>query len=379
MPKIIIGVGIANYPVHSAGNTWAFLNWALGFRAVGWEVWLVENLKAEKLKDRGGKLVPFEQSANREYWHNTMREFGFAGHQTLLVNGESADREKLLDFAAGCDLFLNLSGLFRDQEVLRRVKKRVYADLDPAFTQIWQEIYNVDMGLANHDVFFTVGPLLNSPQCRAPKLNREWLPTQWPVNLEYWPFQPAANSEYFTTVTHWYAYGSVEYQGEWYDNKAIEFERLIDLPAHTRAKLEIAGDLLPEHKEYQQYTGQGWHLSIAADISGSWLAYRDYLANSKGEFSPAKNGYVRSRCGWFSDRSSCYLALGTPVILQETGWSKVLPAGDGLLAFSDLDSAALALEIVLSDEVKHRRAARRIAEEYFDAKKVVNRMLDKIG
>ncbi|MDR0534342.1 MAG: hypothetical protein LBH01_10360 [Verrucomicrobiales bacterium] len=378
MPKIIIGVGIANYPVHSAGNTWAFLNWALGFRACGWDVWIVENLKAEKLKDANGNPASFAQSANLAHWRKMTNEFGFADRQTLLVDGQSPDRDKLLDFAANADLFLNLSGLFRDQEILGRVKCRIYADLDPAFTQIWQEIYNVDMGLDNHDVFFTVGPLINSPQCRAPKLNREWLPTQWPVNLEYWPFQGASKSPYFTTVTHWYAYGSVEYQGEWYDNKAIEFERLIDLPQHTSAKLEIAGDLPTEHEDYKRYSDKGWHLSMAAEISESWQSYRQFVANSKGEFSPAKNGYIRSRCGWFSDRSSCYLALGCPVVLQETGWSQILPAGEGLLAFSDVDSAALALEIILTDEAKHRRAARKIAEEYLDAKKVVQRMLDKI-
>ena len=378
MPKVIIGVGIANYPLHSAGNTWAFLNWALGFRALGWDVWLVENLAAEKLKDANGRPVPFEQSANREHWRRTMAEFGFAERQTLLVDGEAANKNDLLDFAAGADLLLNISGLFREQEILSRVKRRVYLDLDPVFTQIWQEVYHVDMGLAGHEVFFSVGSLLASEKCRAPKLGIDWLPTFSPVDLSYWTWQEAANGDAFSTVTHWYAYGSVEWQGEWYDNKAIEFERIIDLPAHTDAKLEIAGDLLPEHKEYQQYTAKGWHLPVAADFGDDWRTYRDYLANGKGEFSPAKNGYVRSHCGWFSDRSACYLALGRPVILQETGWSEVLPAGDGLLAFTDIVSAALALEIVLSDEPKHRRAARRIAEEYFDAKKVVSRMIEKI-
>jgi hypothetical protein len=378
MPKIVIGVGIANYPVHSAGNTWAFLNWALAFRAGGWDVWLVENLAAEKLRDAAGQPAALAQSANLAHWQRTMREFGFAECQTLLVDGQSPDREKLLDFAAGSDLLLNLSGLLRDREILRRPRRRIYADLDPAFTQIWQEVYHVDMGLAGHDVFFTVGLQLPSPRCRAPRLGIEWRPTLWPVNLEYWPFHPVADGDAFATVTHWYAYGSVEYQGEWYDNKAVEFERLIDLPARTRARLEIAGDLPPEHEDYRRYTDQGWRLSAAATVSGAWRTYRDFLASSKGEFSPAKHGYVRSRCGWFGDRSPCCLALGCPVIVQETGWSEVLPAGEGLLPFTDIASAARALDAVLADEARHRRAARRIAEEFFDAKKVVARLLDRL-
>lgn len=93
----------------------------------------------------------------------------------------------------------------------------------------------------------------------------------------------------------------------------------------------------------------------------------------------AKNGYVRSQCGWFSDRSVCYLALGRPVILQETGWTDFYPHDEGLLAFHNEESALAALETVARDPERHARAARKIAEKYCSAPIVVNQFLETIG
>ena len=62
-----------------------------------------------------------------------------------------------------------------------------------------------------------------------------------------------------------------------------------------------------------------------------------------------------------------YLALGRPVILQETGWTDFYPTGEGLLAFHDEASAAAALETVGRDPARHARAARDIAEKYLSA------------
>ncbi|MDD5261752.1 MAG: hypothetical protein PHD76_07870 [Methylacidiphilales bacterium] len=377
-PRIVIGVGIAGYPVSAAGTTWCFFQWVLGFRSAGWDVWMVEDIPGDKCVGWDGAPAAFEQSANRAHWERIVREFGLEGRATLLVDGKSEEKKSLLDFASGADLFLNISGHFKNKAVLRAPKRRIYLDLDPAFTQIWAAVYGVDMNFGGHELFFTVGGLLNRPDCRAPKLDREWFVTLPPVNLEPWSPGNIAPGDAFTTMTHWYGYPPAEYQGQWYGNKSEEFEKITDLPRQTRAQLEIATDLSPGQDEYEAFTRAGWRLVKAAPLNEPWQRYRDYLAGSKGEFCVAKNGYVRSRCGWFSDRSVCYLSLGRPVILQDTGWTEMLPAGEGLLPFQDMASAARALETVLSDEERHRRAARKIAEEYLDARKVVERMVGRI-
>src|SRR5690606_21407468 len=125
-----------------------------------------------------------------------------------------------------------------------------------------------------------------------------------PVDLGYWDMQeaPPAGAS-FTTMTHWYGYPPVEYRGEWYGNKSEEFEKLLDLPSGTGARLEIATDLAEGQEEHRRFTRAGWKLVEAAPLNSPWQRYRDYLAGSAGEFCVAKNGYVRSCCGWFSDRS----------------------------------------------------------------------------
>lgn len=378
--KIIIGVGIANYPVAAAGNTWAFLQWALGFRAAGWDVWLVEEIEKAKCIDNNYKPAALDQSANLAHWRQTLGEFGFLEQSTLLIDHEATNRNALLAFAREADLFFNISGHFKDREILDAVKHRIYVDLDPAFTQIWSEAYKSNMNFTGHDSFVSVGMRFGAADCLAPTLGFRWIPTLPPVDLNYWTNpDPLTPGQRWTTVTHWHGYPAIEYNGQWYGNKSEEFTRLLTLPSHTKEPLEIATDLTADLEEHQQFTAAGWALTVAKPLNTPWQKYRDYLATSRGEFCVAKNGYVRSKCGWFSDRSVCYLALGRPVILQETGWSEFLPAGEGLLAFSDLDSAAAALNTVGPDHARHARAARKIAEDYCSAPLVVNRLLEKLG
>jgi hypothetical protein len=176
----------------------------------------------------------------------------------------------------------------------------------------------------------------------------------------------------WTTFTHWYGYPAVEYAGEWYGNKSEEFEKLLDLPSRTKERLEIASDLNEDDPVRDRFASKGWSMVDARPLNVPWQRYREYAAASRGEFCVAKNGYVRSRCGWFSDRSVMYLALGRPVILQETGWSDFYPAGEGLFSFHDAAGAQAALATVGRDPKRHGLAARALAEKYFAAPKVVN-------
>jgi hypothetical protein len=381
MPRrAVIGVGIASYPLHAAGNTWAFLQWVLAFRDAGWEVWMVEAMGSAKCVDVAKKPCAPEVSANLAHWNSVVDEFGLRDHATLLIDGEAANKKELLAFARDAEFLFNISGHFGEAEVLAAVPRRVYVDIDPAFTQIWAEVYHADMRLDVHDIFMSIGRRLGGKDCRAPLAGRRWLPIGVPVSLEHFTLPNLAEpGETWTTFTHWYAYPPVEYEGEWYGNKSEEFEKLVELPRRTTARLEIATDLLAGDATAEPFLAGGWNLVDARPLNTPWTRYRDYAARSRGEFCVAKNGYVRSRCGWFSDRSVMYLALGRPVILQETGWSDYYPTGEGLFAFRDEAGAIAALEEVGRDPVRHARAARAIAEKYCAGPVVVNQFLETIG
>jgi hypothetical protein len=107
--------------------------------------------------------------------------------------------------------------------------------------------------------------------------------------------------------------------------------------------------------------------------------YRDYLQCSRGELSVAKNLYVATRSGWFSCRSACYLAAGRPVVVQDTGFSQVLPTGEGLFAFADGQEAGSAIDVVESNYSFHSGAAREFAAEFLDARRVLGSVLERIG
>jgi hypothetical protein len=384
MPRrVIIGVGIASYPLHAAGNIWVYLQWVLGFRQAGWDVWMVEDVLPAKCIDANGQKCEPALSANLAHWNSVVNEFGLKDRATLFFDGQtptSSELPGLLRFARDAEFLFNICGHFQQRDVCGAVPERIYADLDPTFTQIWAEVYHSDMHFDGHDQFVSIGRNLGKKECLAPLAGRTWLPIGVPVVLDHFT-NPHLETpgDVWTTFTHWYGYPQVEYDGRWYGNKSEEFAKLVDLPKKTTEKIEIATDLHPEDPVMHQFLASGWRLIDARPLNTPWQLYRDYLAQSRGEFCVAKNGYVQSRCGWFSDRSVAYLALGRPVILQETGWSDFYPNGEGLLAFHDEESARAALETVAKDPVKHARAARQIAEKYCSAPVVVNQFLETIG
>jgi hypothetical protein len=381
MPRrAVIGVNLASYPIHGAGNTWAFLQWVLGFRLAGWDVWMVEDIASESCIDANRQKCAPEVSANLSHWNNIVAEFGLGDRATLLFDGHSPQKAELLNFARDAEFLFNISGHFKEPELLAALPERIYADIDPAFTQIWAEVYKSDMHLDYHTKFVTIGRNLGRKDCRSPLAGKTWLPLGVPVVLDYFTNpKPEEPGEMWTTCTHWYGYPQVEYNGGWYGNKSEEFEKLVNLPRKTKEKLEIATDLHPEDTTNTRFSETGWNLIDVRPLNTPWQRYRDYIAQSRGEFCVAKQGYVLSRCGWFSDRSVTYLALGRPVILQDTGWPDHYPQGEGLLSFHDEASAAAALDEVGKDPVRHACAARQIAEKYFSAPIVVNLLLETIG
>ena len=156
-------------------------------------------------------------------------------------------------------------------------------------------------------------------------------------------------------------------------NKDKEFVKFIDLTQQTSQPIELAingpRELLESH---------GWETVDAMNVSRDLWAYRDYLQHSKAEFGIAKHAYVAANSGWFSDRTECYLASGRPAVVQDTGFSRNLPTGEGLFSFSSSEEAIAAIDAVNADYSRHSRRAYELAREYFDARVVLEKMLAEI-
>jgi len=143
--------------------------------------------------------------------------------------------------------------------------------------------------------------------------------------------------------------------------------------------LELALDVDPaDGADVARLRAGGWRLADPRAAAGDVDAYRRYLQGSRGELSVAKEMYVKSAGGWFSDRSAAYLASGRPVVAQDTGVPE-LPGDEGFLTYDTPDAAAAALESVLAAPTRHARAARAIAEGHLDARRVLPRLLQDAG
>ncbi|MGD9762439.1 MAG: hypothetical protein AB7V27_01810 [Candidatus Binatia bacterium] len=372
--RVAIAGGLSRRPVAAGGLTWAFLQYPLGFRQLGCEVLYVEELDPGDCIDADWGPAPFELSANRALFRAETERYGLDA--ALLCGDAHVGRSlrEVREWIAAADLFVNLSGRFHRHDVMIGARRRVYVDLDPGFTQIWQASYGADMNLAGHDAHVTVGLNLGGADCPIPTLGLDWRAILPPVVLSEWMPDPGAGSSY-TTVADWRGYSPVEWQGVWYKQKSDEFLRIIELPERVSVPLEICLAIHPLEPDLPRLRAHGWRLSEPRVCVRDGEAYREYVRRSRGELSVAKHGYVVGRTGWFSDRTACYLAAGRPVIVQDTGLA-ALPVGEGLLTFGDLDGAARAITAVEREYEHHARAARAFAEQHLDARRVLSRLLE---
>ncbi|MGH8968541.1 MAG: hypothetical protein ACRDV1_01190 [Actinomycetes bacterium] len=265
------------------------------------------------------------------------------------------------------DLLLNFHYAM-SPELLTRFRRTALVDIDPGMLQNWWRSGRLD--LHDHDVRFSIGENL-------PTDNGLWHHTFPAVSLELWPYRPDPGCRRFTTVSSWWA-------GEWltdgtevYDNnKRASFLAFADLPRRTDQELELALALSDyDRPEVQRLEGLGWRIRPAAEVAGSPWDFQAYVQSSRGEFSCAKEAYLRYGNGWISDRTVCYLASGKPAVVQHTGSSRHLPEGRGLFRFLTVDQAVAAFAEINGAYEQHCRAAREIAEEFFSARKVVARLL----
>jgi hypothetical protein len=365
--RIVVAGMLAGVP-RQGGATWAVLQYVLGLRRLGHDVVVVEEVETSGFADAARRLEALAAA------------FDLGPRVALVDRGSGAcaglSRAELLRVAGGADLLLNLSGTLTDPDLLAAVRLRVFVDLDPAFTQLWHAVDGVDMGFDAHERHVTIGRAIGHDGCTVPTCGRDWITTPQPIVLEHWPVAGDAAPARLTMVGHWRAYGSIHHDGVHYGQKAHSLRELLDVPAVATADFTLAlgihGD---EREDLAALNRNGWDLVDPDAVAGTPEDYRAFVQGSWAEFGVAKLGYVASRCGWFSDRSLCYLASGRPVVAQDTGFPSWLPTGEGLFAFADSAGVAAAVEELRSDYPRHRRAARALAEDVFDSDRVLPELI----
>lgn len=367
--KVLFAGIIARYPF--GGVTWCSLMYLLGLRAMGHEVFYIEDT-GECVYDPVQNTRATDPSYGTTYINDALQPFGL-GDRWSFVNydgtyhGRSA--EDVRRYARDCDLFINLSGgswFWRDEYAA--IPHKIFIDSDPAFTQLaiakaepWYVAF-----FKQFDHLFTFGANIGTAAAPIPTGDFRWHKTWQPVTLDDW--QPVAPpGPHFTTVMTWQIESFTDVGG----NKDQEFVKYIDLPSRTSQPFELAingpQNLLREH---------GWGTVDAMRVSRTPDEYRQFVQQSRAEFGVAKHTYVVNRSGWFSDRTECYLSAGRPALVQDTGWTAHLPHGDGLLAFATPDEALAGIERINSDYATHARRAHEIARAHFDARVILPRLLD---
>ena len=376
----ILVAGMIAADQHQGGAVWAVLQYVLGLRRLGHRVHLVEPIPAAKLQPAG---TPLAESINARFFREVVVRFGLEDCATAFVTGTDeaigVPLARVRETASAADALINISGMLREPSLAEPPRVRVYLDLDPAFNQLWHA-QGVDVGFDGpHTHFVTVGLGVGRGDCAVPTRGRRWITTRQPIALEEWPAGASIDRDAFTTVGNWRGYGAITHDGRFYGQKAHSFRDIAGLPTRTRQRFELAMSIHPaETADLQRLAGNGWTLLDPQLVAGTPDAYRAFVQGSKAEIAIAKQGYAAARSGWFSDRSICYLASGRPVVAQETGFSDFLPAGDGLLSFTNEDEALAGVEQVAGDYDRHSRAARAIAEEWFDSNRVLPALLRRV-
>lgn len=379
--KIVLAGYIVGYPL--GGMTWHHLNYLLGLRSLGHEVTYLED---------GAYLPPFDPSTGDsgnpaygvEYLRQTLAKYGLDNTPWHYRFGEFSAGlgvEEICRRLREADLLICVSGV-TPLDWYPRPRRSLVIDTDPVFTQL--RMARDEAFLAYYRSFTTVatfGRLIGTPASPLPTHGLRWIPTNQPISLAHWPALPNP-SRAFTTIGKWEhsAARDVAFQGKTFaSSKSAEWMKLLWLPlsAPSGFRLAMAVERMPDDVR-QTFESAGWRLDDAHAVSRDPATFRIYIADSAGELTVAKQIYAGLPSGWFSDRSACYLATGRPVVTQSSGFEQWLPIGEGLFCFKTLDEAAEALRRVGASPDEHRRycrAARRIAETYFDAEKVLTELL----
>jgi hypothetical protein len=381
-PIVVFGIAFL-YPL--AGVTWQFLHYLVALRQLGWDPYYVEDTSRWVYDAALGDFTP-DPSSNIAAVLPALEAHGFGerwAYRAHALGGRcfGLDEARLRMLYRDAVAMLNVTGAHEARDDVLACRRRLYVETDPVASQIGVALGDAKTieQLSAHHRLFSYGENLGRPDCRVPVERFTWLPTRQPVVLDFWPPAPPVPDAPFTTVATWRHQNDRVYLGETYHwSKEREFLKILDLPDRCPATLELALDIAPEADTVAPLLRKhAWRVVAAAEVSRDVTTYRDYVRGSRGEFTVAKDQNIRLRSGWFSDRSACYLAAGRPVITQETGFSNILPTGRGLFGWRDTDDILAAVDAIATDYPGHCRAAREIAAEYFEARRVLASLLDR--
>jgi hypothetical protein len=410
----IIVTGLIAQHHRLAGVTWDYLQYVLGLARLGHDVYYLEDSGQWPYTLDGGvsgnDWIAYDPTPRVACLAAVMARYDLEGRwayrPAIKPRWFGLSDRKRREVLQSADLLINVSGTLKRPQDYRQIRRLVYVDSDPVFTPVKLSLSRGQIRfrkqLEAHDIYFSFGEN-SSPD--VPGMGDGWLPTRQPIVLSEWrPSMP--QRDVFTTVMNWTSYKPLIYRGQTYGQKDMEFKRFLELPAKAQpAVFEVALSKVrnPRHIAWEDdedvlppgvrelvtsnrthgwtprdlLTATGWHVVDPLQVCPDLDSYRQYIESSRAEWSVAKNAYVVGQAGWFSCRSACYLAAGRPVILQETGFSKVLPTGKGLLSFTTVEEAAAAVFEVNGNYALHAKAARAIAEDYFDSERVLARLVDQ--
>jgi hypothetical protein len=385
--RIVVMGFMGSMPI--AGVIWQHIHYLVGLQRLCHEVYYIED----------SARLPYNPETfevNNEFDYATQvlnrlsQEFGFKKRWAFcaryLPRNPTAGLplKKIRQLYRDADAILNICGAQELNDDLLVSDRILYIESDPGVEQI-----KIDKGvrstidyLRRHRALFTFGENVGTKSFPVPAHGLKWLPTRQPVVTDLWKTnRPASGAAVFTSVANWSTSGlkDITWRGEKYLwSKSREFLRFISAPKKSGEPFELATNI-KDAKTRARFERNGWSLRCPLQLSVDYWLYRDYIQRSKGEFTVAKDQYVRLNTGWFSDRSACYLAAGRPVIIQETGFTKTYGGKAGLLSFQSLGEIVDAVKAINADYAKHSRAARTVAREFFEAEKVLRSILDRAG
>ena len=359
-----------------------------------------------------------EDEARIRNFQRRLREHGLQGRYCLLHQKPAGDlhdlgemrcigmsQRELRERLAGPNALLNLSYSLHPPFLLE-FERRIFCDLDPSEIFFWMT--KMEMGQSYHHEFWTIGLNVHATDCGLPQSSpvaaplraansrsdlakpSDALPAshrlQWRtfyplVDTELLQPQPHPQTAKFSTIGQWYWGGGVEVEGNFPDlSKKFAFEQYLDLPRRVpEARFELAMNLNPDDPEITRLRERGWRLVSPHRVVRTPRGYRRYLAGASGEFTAIKGVDVAWRTGWVSDRAAAFLALGRPVITEDTGAGKYLPRKSGFRFISDVAQAEAAVREVLANWTRLSREARDCAGEVFDSAKNLRRILEMEG
>lgn len=381
LPFIVFGnASTASYP--EGGGHWSVrLQYMFGMQQLGvpWR-WL------ELLRTSGNARIDAYKAA---LFVHRMQRYGFGNNVAvaLLPAGSmdleqakyvGADQRAVASWISDADVLWNFCCAVREP-LLSRFKKRALIDLDPGHIQV--AALTVDMDIDHHEVRFTVGSKLADRDTLSPDLGLTWYPF-WPLlHLRMWKVTPDPGpAAPFSTVTQWNWGDLLPWKnGMLTTSKRDAYLRYVDLPRQNAQRFDLAANIHPNDStgDRELLTENGWNLVHPHIVGRNPALYRRYIQRCRAEFSCPKPVFRELRTGWFSDRSAAFLASGRPVLAEDTGFSDHIPTGHGLVTFTNMDEAVAGVEQIRANYTAHARAARTLAEEYFDATKVLGAMLER--